>query len=118
MTLRNGPRITSRSGETTNTHWESTGCTKCRGIGGIRVSIALFLIFVIQYSLMYFCIIDIVTISDFHIFFNAVATQKLNKDWLRRAQGCGLASALLTISKEERDTPTILEYKVTYGGRI
>ncbi|XP_058201035.1 uncharacterized protein LOC131315839 [Rhododendron vialii] len=45
-------------------------------------------------------------------------TTKINKILLRAARGCGLADSLLTIPAEERDAPTILRYKATYGGRI
>ncbi|KAI8547723.1 hypothetical protein RHMOL_Rhmol07G0217800 [Rhododendron molle] len=45
-------------------------------------------------------------------------TTRINKNLLRFAKGCGLADSLLTIPREERDTPTILQYDATYGGRI
>lgn len=50
--------------------------------------------------------------------FYSADTPKLNKDWLRAAKGCGLASALLTIPKEERDAPTLLDYEPTYRSFI
>lgn len=116
MTRKNGPRITSRFGVITSTPHSNMGNLKLLFVGVTHVSIdhTRFHCFSLTFSIAQLAFCLFLTA----IFLCSADTPKLNKDLLRVARGCGLASALLTISREERDAPTIFDYEATYGGRI